>query len=118
MANAVAEASHGRAAEGGSMGEPWTIAQCAEPDPIPSTAVQYVECLAPASSRASPYNPPVQPGERLGPYEILAPLGTGGMGTVYSARDTRLGRTVAIKRIQAEFSDRFEREARTISALN
>jgi serine/threonine protein kinase/Tol biopolymer transport system component len=60
----------------------------------------------------------VQPGERLGPYEILAPLGTGGMGTVYSARDTRLGRTVAIKRMQAEFTDRFEREARTISALN
>ena len=58
------------------------------------------------------------PGERLGPYEILAPLGTGGMGSVYSARDTRLGRTVAIKRTQARFSDRFEREARAISALN
>jgi len=60
----------------------------------------------------------VLPGERLGPYEILAPLGTGGMGSVYSARDTRLGRTVAIKRTQERFSDRFEREARAISALN
>ena len=64
------------------------------------------------------HNAAVQPGERLGPYEILAPLGSGGMGTVYSARDTRLGRTVAIKRTEERFSDRFEREARAISALN
>ena len=61
---------------------------------------------------------PIQPGDRLGPYEILAPLGAGGMGHVYSARDTRLGRTVAIKFAQEHFSDRFEREARAISALN
>jgi serine/threonine protein kinase len=60
----------------------------------------------------------VQSGDRLGLYEILAPLGSGGMGSVYSARDTRLGRTVAIKRTQERFSDRFEREARAISALN
>jgi predicted Ser/Thr protein kinase len=57
-------------------------------------------------------------GERLGPYEIVAPLGAGGMGEVYEARDTRLGRAVAIKISQAAFSERFEREARTVSALN
>jgi serine/threonine protein kinase len=59
----------------------------------------------------------------LGPYEILAPLGAGGMGEVYRARDTRLDRTVAIKVLPAQFSadpqfrERFDREARAISAL-
>lgn len=57
-------------------------------------------------------------GERLGPYEIRNPLGAGGMGEVYEARDTRLDRDVAIKITAAEFSDRFEREARAIAALN
>ena len=57
-------------------------------------------------------------GERLGPYEIVDPIGTGGMGEVYKARDTRLGRLVAIKILKEEFSERFEREARTIAALN
>jgi serine/threonine protein kinase len=60
----------------------------------------------------------LHPGERLGPYEIVAPLAAGGMGEVYEARDTRLGRAVAIKISQAAFSERFEREARTVSALN
>ena len=60
----------------------------------------------------------LQPGARLGPYEILAVLGVGGMGEVYSASDTRLGRTVAIKTLNGEHSDRFEREARAIAALN
>jgi len=61
---------------------------------------------------------------RLGPYEIVAPIGAGGMGEVYRARDTRLDRTVAIKILPAEFAQdaklrlRFEREAKTISALN
>jgi eukaryotic-like serine/threonine-protein kinase len=57
-------------------------------------------------------------GDKLGPYEILAPLGKGGMGEVYCATDTRLGRPVAIKVSAREFNDRFEREARAISALN
>src|SRR5260370_37245283 len=63
-------------------------------------------------------------GSKLGPYEIGAPLGAGGMGEVYRARDTRLERTVAIKILPAKFSSdpvrkqRFEREAKTISSLN
>ncbi len=57
-------------------------------------------------------------GTRLGPYEIIALIGSGGMGEVYEARDTRLDRTVAIKVSQAKFSERFEREARAIAALN
>jgi eukaryotic-like serine/threonine-protein kinase len=63
-------------------------------------------------------------GTKLGPYEIQAPLGAGGMGEVYRARDTRLERTVAIKVLAQEFTNdiefqqRFEREARAISSLN
>ena len=57
-------------------------------------------------------------GTRLGPYEILAPIGAGGMGEVYRARDPRLGRDVAIKISAERFSDRFEREARAVAALN
>lgn len=57
-------------------------------------------------------------GDALGPYEILARLGAGGMGTVYKARDTRLDRVVAIKVAQAEFTERFAREARSIASLN
>ncbi len=58
------------------------------------------------------------PGTRLGPYEILAPAGAGGMGEVYKASDTRLGRIVALKVSKTEFSERFEREARAVAALN
>src|SRR5882724_11980764 len=61
---------------------------------------------------------PLFPGTRLGPYEIQTPLGAGGMGEVYQGRDTRLDRSVAIKVCAAQFSERFEREARAISALN
>ena len=66
----------------------------------------------------------LNPGTRLGPYEIIAPLGAGGMGEVYRARDTRLDRSVAIKILPAHLSmapesrARLEREARTISSLN
>ena len=62
-------------------------------------------------------------GTRLGPYEILAPLGAGGMGEVYRARDTRLDRQVAVKVLPADSVsssalERFEREAKAIAALN
>src|SRR3974390_1718515 len=67
---------------------------------------------------------PLAPGTKLGPYEILSPLGAGGMGEVYRARDTRLDRSVAIKILphhlsaDASAKARFEREAKTVSALN
>jgi serine/threonine protein kinase len=67
---------------------------------------------------------PLSPGTQLGPYEILAPLGAGGMGEVYRAKDTRLDRTVAIKILPAQLTadpiarQRFEREAKVISSLN
>src|ERR1700747_1935721 len=67
---------------------------------------------------------PLAEGTLLGPYKITAPLGTGGMGEVYRARDTRLERTVAIKILPEQLSSdpirkqRFEREAKTISSLN
>ena len=79
---------------------------------------------ASARSRHSPGVDHMRPGDRLGPYEVLAKLGEGGMGEVYKARDTRLDRTVAIKVLPAEISGdpdrraRFEREARAIAALN
>src|SRR5262249_24170720 len=63
-------------------------------------------------------------GTRLGPYEILSPLGAGGMGEVYRARDTRLERSVAVKGLPdggaapPEVKQRFDREARAVSALN
>src|SRR5215472_12136722 len=66
----------------------------------------------------------LSPGTRLGPYKIVAPLGAGGMGEVYQARDTRLDRTVAIKVLNStlvaspNLRSRFEREAKTISQLN
>src|ERR1700735_913018 len=67
---------------------------------------------------------PLASGTKLGPYEIQSPLGAGGMGEVYRARDTRLDRTVAIKVLphhlssNPDWKQRFEREARAISSLN
>jgi tetratricopeptide (TPR) repeat protein/TolB-like protein len=66
----------------------------------------------------------LKPGTHLGPYEIVAPIGAGGMGEVYRARDTRLGRDVAIKVLPADFASdpdrlrRFEQEARAVAALD
>jgi serine/threonine protein kinase len=56
-------------------------------------------------------------GSKLGPYEIPSTIGAGGRGEVYRAKDTRLGRTVAIKVLNKEHMQRFEREARAIAAL-
>lgn len=61
---------------------------------------------------------PLSAGDKLGPYEILAPIGAGGMGEVWKARDTRLDRIVAVKTSSEKFSERFDREARAIAALN
>ena len=67
---------------------------------------------------------PLEPGAQLGPYEVLAPLGAGGMGEVYRAKDTRLDRTVALKVLpqhlaaDPDLRQRFEREARAVSSLN
>ena len=64
------------------------------------------------------------PGSRLGPYEVVAQIGAGGMGEVYRARDTKLGRDVAIKILPESFAHdterlaRFDREARTLASLN
>src|SRR6185436_4872238 len=66
----------------------------------------------------------VLPGTRIGPYEIATPLGAGGMGEVYRARDTTLGREVALKILPAAFANdtdrlmRFDREAKTLASLN
>jgi serine/threonine protein kinase len=67
---------------------------------------------------------PLEPHQLLGPYEILEPIGAGGMGEVYKARDTRLDRFVAIKILPAHISgnpeakQRFEREAKAVAGLN
>src|SRR5580700_5793531 len=67
---------------------------------------------------------PLSPGDKLGPYEIVSQIGAGGMGEVYRARDTRLGRDVALKILPAELANdtarrqRFELEARAVAALN
>src|ERR1700726_389431 len=60
----------------------------------------------------------LKPGDKLGPYEIVSSIGKGGMGEVWKARDPRLNRDVAIKVSAQQFTDRFEREARSIAALN
>jgi serine/threonine protein kinase/Tol biopolymer transport system component len=89
---------------------------CAQPDATCRIALPL--------NRYNPVRMPLNSGTKLGPYEILAPIGAGGMGEVYRARDTRLDRTVAVKVLPQHLADtpdarqRFEREARAVSALN
>src|SRR5271168_1048216 len=61
---------------------------------------------------------PLQSGDKFGPYELLAPIGAGGMGEVWKARDTRLDRIVAVKFCGSQFSGRFLSEARAIASIN
>src|SRR5579863_9598567 len=61
---------------------------------------------------------PLSVGDKLGPYEILAPIGAGGMGEVFRARDPRMGREVAVKISAERFSERFDKEVRAIASLN
>jgi Tol biopolymer transport system component len=65
----------------------------------------------------TPYMP-LSSGDKLGPYDVVAPIGAGGMGEVYRARDPRMGREVAIKVSAERFNDRFEREVHAVAALN
>src|SRR5438132_826370 len=95
------------------------------PKTIPAMAARSVNSAFTGGSVFSSHLPMrLQSGTRLGPYEISSPIGAGGMGEVYRARDTRLGREVAIKVLPQELSRdaqrlaRFEREARSSSALN
>src|SRR6266508_3140847 len=83
--------------------------------------------ISPEARTIEPYNRltlSLQSGTRLGPYEIVGPLGAGGMGEVYRAHDPRLGRAVAVKVLVSETQQigdrlaRFEREARAVAALN
>ena len=84
--------------------------------PIPASVRRQTDII--------PATAVLQPGARLGPYEVVSALGAGGMGEVYRARDTRLDRTVAIKVLpetlaaDPQFRERFDREARAISQLD
>jgi eukaryotic-like serine/threonine-protein kinase len=61
---------------------------------------------------------PLSPGDKLGPYEILAPIGKGGMGAVYRAHDPRTARDVALKVSADRFSERFDREVRAVASCD
>jgi eukaryotic-like serine/threonine-protein kinase len=81
------------------------------------TALESLLAARPTTTDTEPRTM-LMAGARLGPYQIVGPLGEGGMGKVFRALDTRLGRAVAIKISNEQFSKRFQREARAISALN
>ena len=92
----------------------------------PNNRIQVVWCdlAALLESQSQLEVPTLATGARLGPYEVLAPIGAGGMGQVYKARDTRLDRPVALKVLLDHLAanpvgrDRFDREARAVAALN
>jgi eukaryotic-like serine/threonine-protein kinase len=84
----------------------------------PDDALRNEVELLLATGAAGQAQSALNPGARLGPYQIEALIGEGGMGKVYRARDTRLGRTVAVKISGARFGERFEREAQAVAALN
>jgi serine/threonine protein kinase/Tol biopolymer transport system component len=92
--------------------------------PVASEAILADRIAAPPSMGQTPAQTVLTSGRRLGAYEVVAPLGAGGMGEVYKARDTRLDRTVAIKVLPTfvahdpQARERFEREARAVAALN
>src|SRR5689334_10952118 len=79
---------------------------------------QYLGAPREGSGRFAKNKMTPAPGANLGPYRIEAPIGAGGMGAVWKAWDTRLDRTVAVKIVEGRFSERFEREAKTIASLN
>src|SRR5204863_6338737 len=93
------------------------VARLLEQDPAAGPMERPVLQVA-ASLLEGPPNTGWTPGTQIGPYQILSRLGEGGMGDVFRARDSRLGREVAIKTAKEDFSGRFQREARAISALN
>jgi serine/threonine protein kinase len=75
-------------------------------------------CCEPSRSSIEARPSELAAGVKLGPYEVVSVIGSGGMGSVYRAKDARLNRDVAIKASTAQFSQRFEREAKTVAALN
>jgi predicted Ser/Thr protein kinase len=81
-------------------------------------ATDFEPWAAAAAAQLIDRSASLKAGQRLGPYEILVPIGKGGMGEVYKARDTRMGRDVAIKISPERFSERFDREVRAVAALN
>jgi eukaryotic-like serine/threonine-protein kinase len=92
---------------------------------LPRKGYRFIGAVEARSDKRMPsasgsLNEPVHlaSGTRLGPYELVAPIGKGGMGEVWKALDTRLNRIVAVKRLERRHSDRFDKEARAIAALN